>query len=186
MKKLVMGAIVGAAVLSGCSMTAPPYAPDVDNVSLLKAGKIADTKVGQFDDAPVASGNANPISLRGSKMHSPVNDSYSAYLSDALKQDLTLAGKYSDTSTTVVTGTLQKNDLDGASMSQGHGQIEARFIVTRAGQVNYDQVKSAETTWKSSFVGAVAIPAAVNSYPVLVQKLLNTLFSDPAFLNALK
>lgn len=181
-----VGVIALVVILSGCSMTAPPYAPQVDNVAKLRNTEVGDVKVGAFTSAPQGKHNADPISLRGSKMHSPVNDSYSAYLADALKQELSLAEKYSDTSTTEVTGTLQRNDLDATGFSKGEGEIEARFVVTKAGQVSYDQVKSAETTWSSSFVGAIAIPAAVQAYPVLVQKLLDTLFSDPEFLKALK
>jgi PBP1b-binding outer membrane lipoprotein LpoB len=183
MKSLV-GALFLAAFLSGCSFTAPPYSPQVDNVAKLQdAGPV---KVGEFTTAPKPRNSSDTISLRGSKMHSPINDSYSAYLADALKQELSLAEKVSDTSTTEVTGTLQKNDLDATGFSKGEGEIEARFVVTKAGTVSYDQVKSAQTTWKSSFIGSVAIPAAIQAYPALVQKLLDSLFSDPAFINALK
>jgi hypothetical protein len=182
--KQIVGAAVILAALSGCSMTAPPYSPQMDDVIKLKNADVAPAKVSAFKDA-ASKDNANPISLRGSQLHSPYSDTYSAYLAEALKQELTLAGKYSDTSTTEVSGTLQKNDLDTA-MKEGKGTIEARFVVTKQGQVAYDQVKSAQTTWPSSFVGAIAIPAATQAYPTLVQKLMATLFSDPAFLGALK
>ncbi len=89
-------------------------------------------RVGTFKSAPKSDRNADPISLRGSQLHSSTNDSYSAYLANALKQELSLAEKYSETSTTEVTGTLQKNDLNAAGFSQGEGEIEARFVVSFA------------------------------------------------------
>jgi hypothetical protein len=181
-----VGGLALVFVLSGCSVITPPYSPQVDNVGKLRDADVGATKVGVFTSAPKSKENADPIFVRASQMNSSIKESYSAYLADALKQELSLAEKYSETSTTEVTGTLQKNNLDASGFSQGEGQIEARFVVTRAGQVSYDEVKSAQTTWPSSFVGAVAIPAAIQAYPVLVQKLLSTLFNDPAFLKALK
>lgn len=184
--KFGLGVLTLAVALSGCSFTAPPYSPQVENVATLQNANVAETKIGEFTSAPKSAQNADPISLRGSKMHSPISDSYASYLADALRQELSLAEKYSESSDTEISGTLQKNDLDATGLSQGNGVIEARFMVTRQGQIRYDDTKSAETTWPSSFLGSVAIPAAIQAYPGLVQKLINALFNDPAFLQALK
>jgi len=59
-------------------------------------------------------------------------------------------------------------------------------VITRGGQTRYDQVKSIHDEWDSSFVGAIAIPRAQERYPIMVQKLLSELFTDPAFLQAVK
>ncbi len=71
-------------------------------------------------------------------------------------------------------------------MSKASGDLEARFVVKTAGTVRYDQVKTIQDEWDSSFVGAVAIPRAQQRYAVMVQKLLAALFADPAFVEALK
>ncbi|KNE24434.1 hypothetical protein AFM18_25080 [Achromobacter spanius] len=170
--------------MSGCSMVAPPYQASMDNVTALKKAGDFTAKVGEFKSEP-SKENANPISLRGSKLSSPYNNSYSAYLAEALKQELTLAGKYSDQSSVEVSGTLLKNDMS-VPMGTGTGIVEARFIVTHAGTVKYDQVKTAKHEWPSSFVAAVALPRAIEEYRNLVSKLITDVFSDPAFLNALK
>jgi len=78
-----------------------------------------------------------------------------------------------------------KNDMN-VPMGTGTGTIEARFLVTNAGTVKYDQIKAAKHEWSSSFMAAVAIPRAIEEYQNLVSKLINELFSDPAFLNAVK
>lgn len=178
---LLVFAFTGA----GCSMVAPKYTPSVSGVQELKQSGDIKAEVAPFDSKEQR-GNANPISLRGSQMHSPYNDSYAAYLTEAVRQDLILAGELSPQSDLVITGTLLKNDLSAGSASTGEGDIEARFIVRKGNDVRYNQVKQAHTKWESSFVGAVAIPKAQQQYPVLVQKLLGQLYSDPAFMKALQ
>lgn len=170
---------------AGCSMVAPKYTPSVSNVQALKQSGDLKANVAPFDSKE-QEGNANPISLRGSQMHSPYNDSYAAYLTEAVRQDLILAGKLSPQSDLIITGTLLKNDLNTGTVSTGEGDIEARFIVRKGKTVRYDQVKQVHTQWKSSFVGAVAIPKAQQQYPVLVKKLLDELYSDSAFMKALQ
>lgn len=64
--------------------------------------------------------------------------------------------------------------------------MEARFVVSKAGTVRYDQVKTIRYEWESSFAGAVAIPRAQQEYPNLVQRLLAILYTDQAFLDALQ
>jgi hypothetical protein len=187
MKKIVrMFAVIAlVALASGCSMMAPQYSASLTNVQALKDGGDFSAKVGEFS-ATKDPGNVNPISIRGSSLSSPYGGSYALYLAEAVKQELSLAGKLSSGADVEISGVLQKNDLDGSGFSKGAGVIEARFVVKKSGQVRYDQVKLVNTEWESSFVGAVAIPKAQQEYPVLVQKLLAALYADPAFIKALK
>jgi hypothetical protein len=87
---------------------------------------------------------------------------------------------------TEVGGVLLRNELDGSGFSIGTADIDARVLVKREGAVRYDKVQSAHHEWKSSFIGATAIPAAAQNYPIVVQKLLAKLFGDADFLAALK
>lgn len=178
-------ALVAAALSTGCSMVAPKYSASLENVQKLKDANVQTTKVGAFQSTP---GKANPksISIRGSSLSSPYEGSYAAYLSEALKQELSLAGKLAPDAQVEVTGAIQKNDINAAGFSTATGDIEARFTVTRGGTVRYDQVKSVHDEWESSFMGNVAIPRAQARYPVIVQKLLAALYADPAFLQALQ
>jgi len=61
-----------------------------------------------------------------------------------------------------------------------------RFVVKRSGDVRYDKVKTVKSEFPSSFAGAVAIPRAVQEYPIAIQKLLGALYGDRAFIDALK
>jgi hypothetical protein len=184
-RALVLPVVLSVAALaSGCSMTAPKYTASLENVQKLKDGEIQPAKVGAFHSEP-GKDNEKTISLRGSTLASPYDDSYAAYLAEALKQELSMAGKLAPDAQIEVSGALQKNDIN-IPISTGTGDITARFTVTRGGTVRYDQVKTIHETWDSSFLGAVAIPRAQEEYPVMVQKLLAELYADPAFIQALK
>lgn len=177
--------VAAIACLTGCAMNAPRYTASIENVQKIKDADVQPMKVGTFDSTP-GKENANPISIRGSSLASPYDSSYAKYLAEALKQDLELAGKLAADAKIEISGALQKNDINIGAASSGSGDIEARFVIKRAGEVKYDQVKSIHDTWDSSFVGAVAIPRAQARYPTMVQKLLGELYSDPAFAAALK
>lgn len=168
----------------GCSMVAPKYTASLESVQKIKDSDAGTVNVGSFQSTP-AKDNQESISLRGSSLLSPYG-SYASYLAEALRQELSLAGKLAPDAQVQVTGTLQKNDIDIPPVGSGHGDITARFVVARAGVSKYDEVKTAHDEWDSSFVGAVAIPRAQQEYPILVQKLLAVLYADPAFFEALK
>jgi hypothetical protein len=173
-----------AALAGGCSLTAPRYAASLENVQRIKDGDIQPTRVGTFQAAPGLQ-TAKTVSLRGSSLGSPYENSFADYLAEALKQELSLAGKLSPDAQIEVSGILQKNDIS-IPLSRGNGDIAARFTVTRGDSVRYDQVKSVQDRWDSSFVGGIAIPRAQEQYPLMVQKLLAELYADPAFLQSLK
>jgi hypothetical protein len=179
------GLVVAALVTTGCSLVAPNYSASIENVQRIKQENISPSAVKRFSSV---AGKDNPaaISLRGSSLASPYEGSYSAYLTEAVRQELALAGKLDPDSGIELTGSLVRNDIDASGFSTAFGEMEARFILTRDGQIRYDQVKSVRTEWESSFAGAIAIPKAQQEYPRLVQKLLSALFADRAFMDALK
>ena len=45
----------------------------------------------------------------------------------------------------------------------------------------YDKSFEAQHEWESSFIGALAIPAAMDNYAGAVQKLVGMLFADADF-----
>ena len=177
-------ALVGVAVLSGCAMTTPSYSPSIDNVEVIKRSA-APVALGAFTVQSGLSSGAS-IGLRGNAMNSSVGGDYAAYLAEALRLELSLAGKLDPKSRIVITGLLLKNDIAAGGFSTNSGEIEARFTVTRDGQQRYAKAHRAEMSWESSFVGAVAIPKAVQQYPLMVQKLIGQLLADPEFSAALK
>lgn len=180
----LVAAAVTAVVLSGCAVQAGRYQPSLDNVETLKKS-VPPVVLGAFTVQPGATG-AQSISLRGNSMNSPVGADYAAYLADALKQELTMAGKLDAASKLEISGVLVKNDIAAGGISTNSGEIEARFIVKNNGQQRFDKVKRVESSWESSFVGAIAIPKAQQQYPLIVQKLVGALLADADFQAALK
>lgn len=178
-------AMLSTALTSGCALVAPRYNASLENVQKLKDSGMQPARVGNFTFTP-GNGNANPISIRGSSLNSPYEGSYAKYLAQALQQELSLAGKLAPEAQTEFSGALQKNDISVPPVGSASGDLAARFVITRNGQTRFDQVKAIHDQWDSSFVGAIAIPRAQERYPIMVQKLLSELFSDPAFLQAVK
>lgn len=171
---------------SGCSIMAPNYQPQFDNIRTLRNSSTSPVKLGEFKADPAAADKINKVTLRLSPLQSPYNGSYTDYLKEAIRQELNDAGRLSENSKISISGVLLKNEMDASGVSTGSGSIEARFIVQNDNTVRYDKVKSANHEWPSSFLGPVAIPAAQQAYLPLVQKLLAVLYGDLDFLNALK
>lgn len=178
------GVVVLVATLNACSMVAPKYNTNFDNVGKLRGAALQPVTVGAF--AKEAKGDdVDRLTIRGSSLNSP-NGSYTAYLREAIRQELDDARLLDPKSQIELSGVLVRNELDGSGISLGFAEIEARFIVKRDGKVRFDKVISARHEWESSFLGAIAIPRTQQNYPIVVQKLLTSLFEDPLFLAALK
>jgi hypothetical protein len=183
-KLLALLAVISSIAITGCTTTAPQYTASMTNVQSLKDAGNFTAKVGGFTSTSQP-GNANPISVRGTTVNSPYSSSYSNYIEEAIKQELSIASKFAANSSLEISGVLLKNDIDATGFSTGTTNIEARFIVKYNGNLRYDAVKSINHEFPSSFVGAIAIPRAIQEYSIAVQKLLNTVFEDAAFKKAL-
>lgn len=185
MKRAALCAAVAMlALISACSTPAPRYQPSIENVEILKRSS-GPLTVGVFAVKPGML-NANAVGLRAASMVLPVGADYAAYLGDAIRQELDLAGKLSSESNIEVSGVLTRNEINAGGMSTNDGSLEALFTVKKDGVVRYNKSKRAVSTWESSFAGAIAIPKAQQQYPLLVQSLLGQLVGDAEFPAALK
>jgi len=182
-RAFVLTAIVSPAFLLGaCAMQAlPPPVATLDNIQALRAANIAPMKVGAFTPAPGAPTQMDQsITIRAGVQPAP-EGSFARYLGDTIAVELTNAGKLDPGSTLVVSGVVTDTHVDSGLSGTAHAALGARFTLTRAGKVVFDKPLSVEANWESEFVGAVAIPDAVNHYTDLFQKLTGKLFADPDF-----
>ena len=181
LRKIVLA--VGVLALSGCvSLQAPGYQPSIAATQGLM--KDVQGSIG-IDRIDAAAGVENKsLSIRGSTMSGGSDGTYSTYLHDALKSTLESAGRFDAASATRLSGTLDANDLNGANMSTGSATIGAHFVLSREHTTVFDKEVKANQQWPSSFIGAIAIPAAVQNYATTMQKLVEQLFSDPDFIKA--
>jgi hypothetical protein len=166
-------ALLSVLLITGCSFNAPVYQPDFNLVNELKENS-PPMKTGEFD---VADQSLNKLSMRGSSLNSPYNNSYADYLKVALEEELKQSMLWDPASAIEVSATLTSNDVS-AGISVGSADVSARFVVKSSGQVIYDKKHSAHHEWPSSLIAAIALPAAQENYQVVIQKLLRSFLLD--------
>lgn len=174
------------AALTGCaSVKMPAAAPSAANAEKLRATKLAPAQVGTFKLAAGKPADMDTTlgGLRGSSV-SPANGSFAGQLRDEIAAELTAAGLLDPKSGIVIEGQLTDSMVD-AAMSTGKGRLAAKIQIKRGGQTLFDKEVVAEATWESSFVGAIALPAAINQYGALYKTLVGKLFDDADFKRAL-
>lgn len=179
---VILAAFLGL-FIAGCSIKVPPYQSDLKSAQSMRSNGLEQVNVKQ---SYYEQGAQDDISLRGSTIVSPVGSSFASYLQSALEEQLKSARLYDKNSPVTLTGIMVKNSLDGNSFTMGSATISARFVVKRDNVEVYNKVKTANHTWESSFVGAIAIPNAVNNYPTAIQKLVLELLNDSEFIEAIK
>ena len=184
MKKL-LGLTLLLFFIAGCSTIAPRYNTDFNNISQMRKEKLNPVKIGSVTKDPTAQEDVEYLTVRGGRYVSP-NGTFTAYIEEALKQELEDARLLDPNSQIELSGVLLKNMLDGSGTSIGIAEIEVRFVVRKSGDVKYDKIKKARHTWESAFAGMIAVPKAHQNYPIVVQKLLGSLFSDPEFISVLR
>jgi hypothetical protein len=181
----IAGVLLVCAGMVGCATNAPNYNSDFGNVGKLRGAELAPVKIGEVSKVANTKPDVDSLAIRGGKYRSPYG-SFTAFLQEALRSEFSDARLIDPASNVEISGVLLKNVLDASGFSTAFAEMEARLTVKRRGQVVYEETKLARTEWGSSFIGAVAIPRANQTYPTVVQKLLGEFFSDPKFISALK
>jgi len=183
-QRLALAAMLAA--LTGCaSVKMPAPVASAANADKLRTAKLAPAQVGSFKLAAgkPADMDTTLSGLRGSSV-SPANGSFAGQLRDEIAAELGAAGLLDPKSRSVIEGQLTDSMVD-AGMSTGKGRLAAKIQVKRDGQTLFDKEIVAEATWESSFVGAIALPAAINQYGALYKTLVGKLFDDADFKRAL-
>lgn len=172
--------------LTGCAaVNLPAPSASAQNIEKLRSSSLVPAQMGSFK---LAAGK-NPemdrvlVGMRGSTV-SPTQGSFALQLRDELAAELKAAGLLDEKSITIISGQLTDSMVD-AAISKGKGRLAAEFIVTRSGQTVFRKELAAERTWESSFVGAVAIPEAMNNYSALYKDLVSKLIDDADFRKAM-
>jgi hypothetical protein len=185
---LTLGAGLALALqLTGCAgIKMSPPKPTLTTTAALRGAALAPANVGKFQlGGSVSASQDQSISLRGANsVASPIEGSFAQYLRESVRVELEAAGLYDAAAQNVITGTLTQSDAD-AAIGTGKAKLGARFVVTRSGQVKYDNELTVEDSWESSFMGATAIPLAASHYEGLYRQLAAKLLNDPQFRSAL-
>ncbi len=181
--KLIIIALAG--LTAGCAQSLGAHQVSLQAIEMLRADSIPAMRVGTFALAP----GHNPsmdrsVTIRSVNLSSPDNGSFAAYLGKALEMDLRAAGKLDANSTLVVQGLLTDSKVD-TGISTGDAVLGAKFSLSRGGSTVFEKDVTVRSQWDSSFVGAIAIPEAMNQYTALYDKLILQLLIDGDFRRAL-
>jgi hypothetical protein len=177
--------VVGIAALqAGCASTAPRYDASYSAVQDLKRAEVSRVTVNDFVADPRSAKAIESLTIRGGKYSSPAG-TFAKYVSDALRQELESARTADSRSTIVIDGVLLQNELNAAGFSTGYAVLELALTVKSGGRPVYEGKKSARHEWPSNFVGAIAIPRAIENYPVVVRKVLAEFYADPVFIQSI-
>ncbi|ATQ41022.1 hypothetical protein [Caulobacter mirabilis] len=158
----------------------------LDNVQAARAATPAPVAVGAFvlaEGLPKAMDRS--IAIRAGSVTAPGGGSFAGYLKTTLETELTAAGKLDAASGTTISGELTQSSV-ATPLPMSRGLVGARFRVTRDGKVLYEKELTASDEWESNFIGAVAIPMAMDRYTALYPKLVGVLLNDPEFRAALR
>ncbi len=183
--RLVILAALGTSLVACVSVPMSAPTANGDTVQSIRGAAIVKSKVGEFKLAAGKDADLDTSlsGLRGSSLK-PNDHTFSNDLRNVIIVDLQTAGLIDNASTSVITGELTDSMVD-AAMGTGKGRLAAHFKVTRDGNLVYDKELAVDAQWDSSFIGAIAIPAAMQGYSALYEKLAAKLFADPDFRKAL-
>lgn len=175
--------ILSLSLNTACTVTGVTY--EASSYNVREAEKTLDNNlaVGDFSRKQNSLVQDPWIFREASKVASPIGEGHHDYIADAIKTELMLARRYDANSDLVLTGEMFQHLVD-AGMSEGVGSVGMRFMLDSAGSIIYDENKFIEHKWDSAFVGVTAANKAYRGHLEMTSKLINNLFSDTNFINA--
>lgn len=174
-----------ATAMSGCAtVTMPLPAASAGNVEKLRMARLDPLSVDEFRLAPgrAPDMDSSLSGLRGSTIQ-PAGGSFSRQLRETIVAELKAAGLYDEKSPLLIGAQLTDSKVD-AAIGTGTARLAARFTVDKVGKRVFDREISVDAQWESSFVGAIALPMAINQYTALYKTLAAKLFDDSDFRKA--
>lgn len=163
--------------LAGCAtQQILPYQPSVANET-----RLGSMPRGARLQVKAVGGEPSNVetAIRTLRVSAPGNGSWSTFLGEALRTELTASGNYDANAAVVLEGSLAELQIaDGAAAITGH------FVVRDARGARYDKVLHVDSRWDSDFIGVIAASHGLNHATDIFQTLLQKLFEDPDFIKA--
>lgn len=180
----MLAAILVATLTTGCTVPATRYSVAIPNTLALREAGLSRVSVGEIRKDRKARPDVDKLKSRASTLASPYG-SYTAYLREALANELEHADLLDADSAIRIDGVLLRNDM-GGTPEREYANLSARLTIRRGGAVVYDATKAIRHEWQSSFFGGVAVSRSADNYRAGVQRLIAAFIADPAFLDALR
>jgi hypothetical protein len=177
--------VVMSLTTASCAQTLGSHQVSLEAVEMLRSGNIPPMHVGKFALAPGRLSSVDKsVGIRSVSLSSPDGASFAEYLGKTLETDLRAAGKLDPNSNLIVQGLLTDSSVS-AGIADGTASLGAKFSLLREGKTIFEKTLTVHSEWGSSFVGAIAIPDAINQYSSLYDKLVLQLLADEDFKLAL-
>lgn len=158
--------------------------PSFEIIEKAKASRTAPVALGLFKVDPKVNADIDKgLNVRTNTIASPFENSFAQYLKQTLQTDLQASGLYDAAAPITLNGYLTESVLD-VPTDTGRANLGARFVLVRTGVTIFEKELKANANWPSSFLGPIAIPAAINHYTSLFHKLVGQLLDDPDFQRA--
>ncbi|KVU15765.1 hypothetical protein [Burkholderia ubonensis] len=175
----VVGALAAPAVLAvtlalgGCvTQPVPHYQASVANqMTLARLPRDARFRVTTGPDPA-----GIQAQVRSMRYAAPGNGSWSDYLNEAIRTELTTAGHYDANALATLDATLTD-----VRVSDGQAELGGRFVIRRDQSIVYDKAMRANAQWDTHFIGMLAAADGLNQASAIFQSLLRQLFDDPEF-----
>ena len=179
--RAIVAGLAATFLLAGCAQTLGSHQASLASLETLRAADVPTMNVGQFSLAPGRETSMDrSVVIRSVVLSSPDDGSFASYLKNTLETDLRAAGKYDPNASLSIAGALSDSHVD-SGLSDGGARLAARFALARDGKTVFEKELAVDAAWPSSFVGAIAIPDAINNYSSLYEQLAIKLFQDPDF-----
>jgi hypothetical protein len=171
-------------ILAGCSTTGVNYESSSYNVREAESNLERSLAIGEFTREE-SSEVIDPWTFRGAtSIKSPVGNGYQDFIAKAIENELLLARRLDPSSNFELTGKLTAHIVDASSLSLGEGKVAMEFVLKESGNVRYRDTKTIIHKWESAFVGMTAANNAARAHLEMIEKLINSLFQDKAFYQA--
>jgi hypothetical protein len=164
-------------VITGCTVKSPVYKIDNNLANSLNDYNLNSSAVSK-DEGEVLNKSMNELSLRAATMISSYGNSYSDYVFNSLRQQLSQNNLYNPNSDIMIKTKLLKNNVDIWGFSVGNYDLIVNFKIFKNNIVLYDKNIESNHSFPSHFIGNIAIENAINNYPLAVQKVIAKFLID--------
>jgi hypothetical protein len=141
--------------------------------------------LGEFSRGPaLPEARDRSIAIRADALQPPGGGTFSSYLRSTIEAELAGAGLLDGNSRYVLGAQLTQSEVSTFG-SESRGRLAAMFRLSDGQTLVFEKELMVEDAWPSSFLGAIAIPEAMNHYTGLYPRLFAALLEDPEFRAAL-
>ncbi|MEI9989776.1 MAG: hypothetical protein WDM86_07025 [Rhizomicrobium sp.] len=180
-RMLLRGLVVAAFSLGvgACAHDIGTPQTNIDTIQTLRKVDLAPMAVGSFVPGPkVSTGEDRSTTIRAINEVTAPGGTFSGYLKTTFESELRAAGRFDPNATLVLSGVLTDRSLDSA-IGTGTASLAATITLSKDGKTVFEKPYRVDAKWDSSFLGAIAIPDAINNFTGLFDKLATKVLTDP-------